>query len=123
MSAVGGRTDMTHRPHILRLALAPLLHAAAAAAPAADPPGHDASSLRRWPMARQNAQHSGRSPFVGAQTSSVRWFLLPAGRSFATDPIVADDGTIYVSDDYVCAPACTGGNLYAINPDGTQKWR
>ena len=67
-----------------------------------------------WPMFRQNPQHTGRSPYVGPQTASVKWpFYL--GDYCSPSPAIGSDGTIYVgSTDY---------NLYAINADGTEKWR
>jgi outer membrane protein assembly factor BamB len=37
-----------------------------------------------------------------------------------TCPAISDDGTIYVS---VCVEEMSGGVIYAINPDGTERWR
>jgi outer membrane protein assembly factor BamB len=66
-----------------------------------------------WPVFRQNAMHTGRSPYVGAQTSALKWVFNTNGTVFSS-PAIGADGTIYVgSADY---------NLYAINPDGTMKW-
>ena len=36
-------------------------------------------------------------------------------RSCSSSPAVGADGTIYVGSD--------DGNLYAVNPDGSQKWK
>jgi hypothetical protein len=48
------------------------------------------------------------------QASHVKWRFKLDGDYSLHSPGVAADGTIYV--------AVTGGKLYAINPDGTQKW-
>ena len=37
-----------------------------------------------------------------------------AGDPIWSSPVIANDGTVYIGSD--------GDNLYAINPDGTQKW-
>ncbi|MFA5078697.1 MAG: PQQ-binding-like beta-propeller repeat protein [Dehalococcoidia bacterium] len=68
-----------------------------------------------WPMFQHDPQHTGCSPYVGPQTANLKWvFTLDAGHtnSIAT----ASDGTLYVC-------AWNGGQrLYAVNPDGTEKW-
>lgn len=84
--------------------------AAAQAAGLADSP---------WPMAQHDPQHSGRSPYAAPSRLYAEWRAqlngLPGG------PAIAVDGTIYVptggSRDQ------QAGSLYAINPDGTHKWR
>jgi hypothetical protein len=48
------------------------------------------------------------------EASHVKWRFQLDGDYSMHSPGVAADGTIYV--------AVTGGKLYAINPDGTQKW-
>jgi len=66
-----------------------------------------------WPMFRQNPWHTGFSPYIGAQTPTLKWAFTTGGEVWSS-PAVAADGTVYVgSTDY---------NLYAVNPDGTQKW-
>jgi outer membrane protein assembly factor BamB len=42
-------------------------------------------------------------------------WTFPTSGAVRSTPAVADDGTIYVGSD--------DGHLYAVNPDGTQKWR
>ena len=68
-----------------------------------------------WPMFQHDLQHTGRSPYVGPQTANLKWiFTLDAGAT--NSPAIASDGTLYVC-------AWNGGQrLYAINPDGTEKW-
>ncbi len=66
-----------------------------------------------WPMLHGDQYHTGRSPYSGPETSALKWvFETPGNRS---SPAISADGTIYLaaSDEYV----------YAIDPDGTEKWR
>lgn len=66
-----------------------------------------------WPMFGHDLEHTGRSPYVGAQTSAKKWEFI-TGDIIRSSPAIGPDGTIYVgSDDH---------KLYAINPDGTKKW-
>jgi outer membrane protein assembly factor BamB len=68
-----------------------------------------------WPMFQHDLQHTGRSPYVGPQTANLKWiFTLDAGAT--NSPAMASDGTLYV-----CA-SNGGQRLYAVNPDGTEKW-
>lgn len=69
-----------------------------------------------WPMFQHDLQHTGRSPYVGPQTNSLKWALtLDAGYTYS--PITGSDGTIYVGCE-------NGGTVfYAINPNGTLKWQ
>lgn len=97
-----------------------LLAPAAAFAQTVEPDGSKQLSFRRWPMFGQNFQHSGRSVFAGAQTGNVRWYI-PSTR-LSTNPVVADDGTIFLGERFQCDQGCTGGNLYAIDPWGIEKW-
>jgi len=68
-----------------------------------------------WPMFRQNAQHTGLSPYdAAANAGRLLW-------SFTTDswmdssPAIGPDGTVYVGS--------MDGYLYAINGDGTLRWK
>jgi len=66
-----------------------------------------------WPAERGDAYGTLRSPSI-LTTPSVSWaFADPAG--FTGGPAIAPDGTIYV--------AGMGGLLYAIAPDGQERWR
>lgn len=61
-----------------------------------------------------------RSGSVGAAfrltLADADWqFVSSFAATFTSSPAAAPDGTIYIPDD--------DGYLYAINPDGTQKWR
>jgi outer membrane protein assembly factor BamB len=67
-----------------------------------------------WWMFGREPTHNRHSPFVGAQTKTVKW-QFDTGGYVGTSPAIAADGTIYFGsfDDYI----------YAVNPNGTQKWR
>ena len=66
-----------------------------------------------WPMFRHDLQHTGRSPYLGAQTANLKWRYATGGLVYSS-PAIGSDGTIYVGSwDY---------SLYAINPDGSLKW-
>lgn len=64
-------------------------------------------------MFQYNTQHTGRSPYYGTNISNIKWY-------FATDqpvlssPIVGPDGIIYFTSE--------SDVLYAVYPDGTEKW-
>lgn len=78
--------------------------------PPEDPPG------QAWPMFGYAAQHIRRSPFVGAQTSHLLWRFNLGASQVISSPAVAADGTIYVGS------MASTNKLFAVNPDGTQKW-
>jgi outer membrane protein assembly factor BamB len=66
-----------------------------------------------WCMFHHDAQHTGRSPYLGPQEETVGW-TYDTGGEVNSSPAIDRNGTIYVgSEDY---------KLYALNPDGTLKW-
>lgn len=67
-----------------------------------------------WPMPRRDQYHSGGSPYNGPGTAELKW-VFDTGDINLSSPAVSADGTIYL--------APYGSYLYAINPDGTEKWR
>jgi hypothetical protein len=76
-----------------------------------------AYSTAPWPMHRHDAKNTGYSPFAGPSTGSLKWqFLLPS-KVVSASPVIGTDGTIYMSNGQ-----SGSGGVYAINPDGTQKW-
>jgi len=70
-----------------------------------------------WPMRSHDIRHSGQSAYQGSPVSNVRWKLKmgTAGplSSGGSAPAIGADGTVYVG---------WGGQLLAINPDGTLRW-
>lgn len=67
-----------------------------------------------WPTFHHDSQRTGRSPYLGPETPALKWRFRLANFSQSSIAI-GEDGTIYCGDD--------GGIVYAINPDGTEKWR
>ena len=68
-----------------------------------------------WPIAHGNVQCTGRSPYKGPKNGTVEWIFTEDGMRIETgSPVIGEDGTIYFLDDH---------RLYAINPNGTLKWR
>lgn len=67
-----------------------------------------------WPTMNRDLQRTGRSPYVGPDEPIEKWrFELEVGS--ISGIAIAADGTIYVGDK--------SGLFYAVNPDGTEKWR
>jgi outer membrane protein assembly factor BamB len=65
-------------------------------------------------MFRHNLNHTGQSPYdTSSNPGKLRWSFKTKGRRVYS-PIVDKDETIYVGS--------WDNNLYAINPDGTEKW-
>ena len=70
----------------------------------------------RWPMFRQNPQHTGYSRFPGSNTSDLKWrsFLTPGRRVWWSSVAIGPDGrTLYVGTG-------TGDRLFAVRDDGTE---
>ena len=69
-----------------------------------------------WPMFQHDAQHTGRSPFVGPETNVLKWSFATGGAfGNLSSTAIGLDGTIYAGSQ--------DEKLYAINPDGSLKWR
>jgi len=80
-----------------------------------------------WPMLRHDVRCTGcvtadrpepgedEAPVIGPQMATLKWVFEGAEDEIRSNPVIGADGTVYVgSDDY---------NLYALNPDGTLKWK
>jgi len=65
-----------------------------------------------WWMFGHDPQHTHRSPYVGCQTGTLKWSYPTGGGE--SSPAIGADGTLYVGGE---------GDLYAINSDGTLKWK
>ncbi len=68
-----------------------------------------------WPMFHGNLQHTGRSPYDTSHVNGTVKWTFETGGAIESSPVIGPDGTIYVGSH--------DGKLYAINPDGTEKWR
>jgi len=69
----------------------------------------------QWPTWQYDNWRTGRCPYTGPETPKVSWTYEPEGGILCSSPVIGEDGTVYFGskDD----------NLYAINPDGTLKWK
>lgn len=86
-----------------------------AAVPATGVAAPAATSLASsaWPMLGHDLRHTFTSPVAGPETAMRKWEF-STGDYGSLAPVLAVDGTIYVAGY---------ARLYAINPDGTLKWR
>jgi len=66
-----------------------------------------------WPMYGGNAQHTGASPAAGPAAPNVRWMFRVG--LLANSPAIGADGGVYFGS--------LDGNLYALDPEGVEKWR
>ena len=68
-----------------------------------------------WPIEQHDVRRTGKSPYgkVGC-TALLKWRNELSGSPSSVSPVIDRDGTIYVA---------TFKRLYAINPDGTVKWK
>jgi outer membrane protein assembly factor BamB len=78
-----------------------------------------------WPMFQHDTRHTGRSPYAPTgNTPVLKWTYKMLGNRRQSiglvfcSPVMAEDGTIYIADSHL-----VDGCLYALNPDGTEKWR
>ena len=68
-----------------------------------------------WPMFHGSAQHGGQSPYNTSHIDGTIIWSFETGDGIEAGPVIVADGTIYV--------ASHDGYLYAVNPDGSEKWR
>jgi parallel beta-helix repeat protein len=68
-----------------------------------------------WPMFRQNAQHTGLSPYDTAANAGRLLWSITTDSWMDSSPAIGVDGTVYVGS--------MDGYLYAINGDGTLRWK
>ena len=68
-----------------------------------------------WPMYMHDVKHSGRSPYNTTNNEGIIKWTFWTDFGISSSPAIDEDGIIYVSskDDY----------LYALYPNGTEKWR
>ena len=69
--------------------------------------------LAPWPKHEQNIVNSGLGS-TGGCNGLIKWGLKSNVNFPNVSPLVGADGTIYIG--------CNQGLLFAINPNGTQKW-
>ncbi|MGA1842438.1 MAG: PQQ-binding-like beta-propeller repeat protein, partial [bacterium] len=66
-----------------------------------------------WPCMGHDSRHTGRSPYLGAQSNNLKWSYKTMN-SIRCSPAIGADGTIYIGS--------WDARLYALNPDGSLKW-
>jgi len=72
-----------------------------------------------WPMKCFNTHHTSQSPYSTASTTSAeKWRFYQSGWVDET-PVIGNDGIIYFGGAY----EHLDWYLYAIYPDGTEKWK
>jgi outer membrane protein assembly factor BamB len=73
------------------------------------------SAIAPWPMYGHDSNHTCRSSANGPTYSDVKWtYNLGVRVQDNASPVIAADGTVYVPSE--CG-------FFAINPDGTLKWK
>ena len=68
-----------------------------------------------WPMFLHDVRHTGLSTVNTSAIGASEQWNFAAGGSWYSSPSLGFDGTIYIGNE-------SNGYIYAINPDGSQKW-
>jgi len=67
-----------------------------------------------WPMFKHDTRHTGLSPYAGPENNSLKWKYALPNAVVNESPAIGSDGTIYIP---------MGNSLFAINRDGSFKWK
>lgn len=67
------------------------------------------------PKIHHDNQNTGQADYKGPQTNYVKWEYQTGGDMISSSPAIGSDGTIYIGSN--------DGYLYALNKNGTRKWR
>lgn len=79
-----------------------------------------------WPMYQHDSRHTGKSQYSGVRNPSLAWSYKLCDDAWpwvVGDIAVGMDQTIYVPVSNGTGMGAQEGFLYAINPDGTFKWK
>lgn len=69
-----------------------------------------------WPMKCHDLRHTARSPYTPDNSGIEKWrYRTKDNDEIEASPVIGEDGTIYIG--------VLGFLLYAINPDGSSKWK
>jgi outer membrane protein assembly factor BamB len=75
-----------------------------------------------WPINHHDPQSTGRSQYKGPRQGKIKWKFKPEG--YIHEPIIIGiDSAIYFVSIYEDRDDTQKSSLYAINSDGTLKWR
>jgi len=72
-----------------------------------------------WPMQSHDTHHTGRSPYSTANVTGLEKWRFHFSGWLEDTPVIDSDGTIYCKGAYNALDRY----LYAIYPDGTEKWK
>ena len=75
--------------------------------------------ISAWPMKCHDTHHTSQSPYSTADNPGIEKWRFYTDGWVQNSPVIADDGTIYFGGNYGGLP----WYLFAVNPDGTEKWR
>ncbi|MCI0551745.1 MAG: PQQ-binding-like beta-propeller repeat protein [Anaerolineae bacterium] len=87
------------------------------------------SQLPQWPMFGKNLRHTSNAAdpveyYPGPKNGKIVWTVdFGFSEECFTTPSIGPSGTIYMATTPVSVMADTIGFIYAINPNGTIKWR
>jgi outer membrane protein assembly factor BamB len=69
-----------------------------------------------WPTYSHDNCHTGQSPYnTGDNPMTIKWKFEASFLGFESSPVIDKNGALYIG--------CKDGNLYAINSDGSERWR
>ncbi|MEW5801071.1 MAG: PQQ-binding-like beta-propeller repeat protein [bacterium] len=69
-----------------------------------------------WPCLGHDVRHTGQSPYLGAQTNTLKWSY-QTGSGVWSSPAIGVDGTMYIGISYG-----ETGEVFALDPNGSKKW-
>ncbi len=72
-----------------------------------------------WPVKCHDARHTGRSQFSTEDNIGIEKWRFKTIITFDNSPVIDNNGVLYFHGVYDTRP----WYLYAVNPDGTLKWR
>ncbi|MFB6272105.1 MAG: PQQ-binding-like beta-propeller repeat protein [Salinibacter sp.] len=76
-----------------------------------------------WPRDGRDLKSTGRSPNAGPEEEGIEWsFQSDASTNRLQNVTIGANGTIYVGSTDESGDDSDDNNLYAVNPDGSQKW-
>ncbi|HDZ11028.1 MAG TPA: hypothetical protein ENH53_02360, partial [Bacteroidetes bacterium] len=75
-----------------------------------------------WPMFHHDPQSTGRSPYRGPREGKVKWVFRAEG-GINPAVVIGSDSTIYFTSSYERRQGKDKSSMYALNPDGSVKWR
>ncbi|MDE2589608.1 MAG: PQQ-binding-like beta-propeller repeat protein [Patescibacteria group bacterium] len=81
------------------------------------PKAHAQLATSVWPKLGHDAQHSGRSPYVGPSINHVKWHF-GGSQGVLGAPAIGTDGTLYFGTE----ESNSAAEFYALNKDASVKW-